>query len=112
MDTPVGAVTKVAVGRTETLVASEGGTSLAPTGGPAAQYLSPEGVAAHLGVPVNTVRDWRRRGLLPPALKLGRLVRWPVKTIDDWAKSRQERSGRRPVNNLQLTGQSFHNGRL
>jgi len=59
-------------------------------------YLSMQGVAEFVSVPLETVRGWRKRGILPPACKLGKHVRWPRETIERWARERQERRpGRR-----------------
>jgi len=59
------------------------------------EYLSPEGVAQHLGVTVHAVRAWRKRGMLPPACKFGKLVRWIRGDIDKWAVDKKERVERR-----------------
>jgi len=74
-------------------------------------YLSVEDVAAHLGVKVGTVRAWRERGVLPPANKFGKLVRWPRQDIEAWARQHQEHVGRRRSGPVELKCQSFHEGR-
>jgi excisionase family DNA binding protein len=58
-------------------------------------YLDVPGLAAYLRVSVNTIRHWRKRGILPPACKLGRLVRWPRVAIDQWAAARNEATRKR-----------------
>jgi excisionase family DNA binding protein len=48
-----------------------------PTPGPDDEVLiDAAGVAALLGVSIDTVLRMRDRGKLPPAVRLGRLVRW------------------------------------
>ena len=66
-----------------------------PGGAVEGEYLSPEGVAQHLGVTVHAVRAWRKRGMLPPACKFGKLVRWVRGDIDKWAVDKKERVERR-----------------
>lgn len=58
-------------------------------------YLDVPGLAGYLRVSVNTIRHWRKRGMLPPACKLGRLVRWPRPAIDQWAAGRMEATRKR-----------------
>ena len=54
------------------------------------EYLSPSALADYLGVPLNTIRGWRKRALLPPAFKMGKTIRWSRKGIDDWIKEHRE----------------------
>ena len=59
------------------------------------EYLSPEGLARHLGVTVHAIRAWRKRGKLPPACKFGKLVRWVRGDIDKWVIEKKEKLARR-----------------
>lgn len=43
---------------------------------PAEKLMSDETLADHLGVPVSTVRGWRARNVGPPAVKVGKHVRY------------------------------------
>lgn len=52
-------------------------------------------IAAMLGVPRNTVAQWRKRGALPqPDAELAAGPVWERAAIEQWAKGR-ERAGRR-----------------
>ncbi len=51
------------------------------------RYLSPLEVAQHLGVQVETVRDWIRRGELR-AVRLGRLLRVRREDLEAWLSQR------------------------
>lgn len=46
-------------------------------------------VSAFLGVPVGTLYQWRVRGLGPPAMRLGRHLRFDPNAVRVWARSRQ-----------------------
>jgi len=48
-----------------------------------ADLLTPDEVAALLAVPVSTVRDWARRGVLP-SRKLGRHRRFLRAEVERW----------------------------
>jgi excisionase family DNA binding protein len=50
-----------------------------------ADLMTPDEVAALLAVPVSTVRDWARRGLIP-SRKLGRHRRFLRSEIDGWIR--------------------------
>jgi excisionase family DNA binding protein len=45
---------------------------------------SPTEVAAHLGVPVKTLYQWKYRGTGPAALKVGRHLRYRWHDVDAW----------------------------
>lgn len=65
-------------------------------------YLSMADMATYLGVTISTVRAWRKRGLLPPAYKFGRLVRWSRATIDQWVAARAEETRKRRAIDVRL----------
>lgn len=50
-------------------------------------------LAAHLGVPLATVRKWRHLGIGPPVIKLGRLVRYRPSEVDAWVDRHAETAG-------------------
>jgi len=54
-----------------------------PTGLTRAELMTPDEVAVLLAVPVSTVRDWARRGLIP-SRKLGRHRRFLRSEIETW----------------------------
>ena len=49
-----------------------------------AEFMSPEGLADYLGLPVRTVYSWRHRGSGPRGIKVGRHVRYRRTDVDDW----------------------------
>jgi excisionase family DNA binding protein len=50
--------------------------------------LSPTDVAAYLGVPVKTLYAWRYRREGPPALRVGRYVRYRRGDLEEWVRQR------------------------
>jgi excisionase family DNA binding protein len=54
-----------------------------PGGLTRAELMTPDEVAVLLAVPVSTVRDWARRGLIP-SRKLGRHRRFLRSEIENW----------------------------
>ena len=49
--------------------------------------------ADYLQVAVGTLRRWRAEGSGPPALRVGRNVRYRRSDIDGWLQREQERKG-------------------
>jgi excisionase family DNA binding protein len=45
---------------------------------------SPEELSEYLGVPVNTLYQWRHRGIGPKALKVGRHLRYRWADVEEW----------------------------
>jgi excisionase family DNA binding protein len=50
--------------------------------------LSPEALAAFLGVPLGTVYQWNSRGGGPDRIKVGKHVRYRVADIEAWLDRR------------------------
>jgi predicted DNA-binding transcriptional regulator AlpA len=48
------------------------------------EMLKPGEAAAMLRVHVNTLAEWRRRGQGPPAITVGRTVRYPLAAVRAW----------------------------
>jgi excisionase family DNA binding protein len=46
--------------------------------------LSPEDVAAILGVPKSTLYAWRYRGEGPPSLRVGKHIRYRREDVREW----------------------------
>ena len=46
--------------------------------------------AAHIGVSSKTLRNWRFRGIAPPAVKLNGAVRYRRSDLDRWVEARVE----------------------
>ncbi|MDO3167207.1 helix-turn-helix domain-containing protein [Mycobacteroides abscessus subsp. abscessus] len=56
--------------------------------------FSPDELAAHLGVPVRTLAEWRYRGGGPRFVKVGRHVRYRHEDVDAWmAAHTRQRTG-------------------
>lgn len=62
-----------------------------PTRPPGA-LLDVNDVATRLNVPVKTVYDWRSRPVPygPPAMKVGRYLRWKPEAVDRWLEAQNE----------------------
>ena len=50
--------------------------------------LSASEVAAYLGVPIKTLYRWRYRREGPPALRVGRHIRYRRTDLEDWVNHR------------------------
>lgn len=48
------------------------------------KLLSVEEVADYLGVPVNTLYQWRHKGTGPTAFRVGRFLRYDPAQVRDW----------------------------
>jgi len=46
--------------------------------------------AFHIGVASKTLRNWRARGIAPPAVKLNGAVRYRRSDLDRWVNARRE----------------------
>jgi excisionase family DNA binding protein len=49
-----------------------------------------EELAEYLGVPVQTIYDWRLSGRAPRAYKFGKHLRFAVSDITEWLEQRHE----------------------
>ena len=54
------------------------------------RLLTPEEVSEHLRVPVDTLYAWRYRGVGPPALRIGRHLRYPDDGLAWWLAEQAE----------------------
>lgn len=52
--------------------------------------LSPTQVAEHLGVPVKTLYRWRQDSYGPPAIRIGRHLRYRAADLEEFITSRFE----------------------
>jgi excisionase family DNA binding protein len=52
------------------------------------RYVGPKELSEHLGLAIATVYDWIYRKKIPH-YKMGRLVRFDLKEIDEWARERR-----------------------
>jgi excisionase family DNA binding protein len=48
------------------------------------RYLTPNEVAHLLGVPVDTLYQWRYRGTGPPSFRVGRHLRYDPEAVAQW----------------------------
>ena len=48
------------------------------------RLLTPEEVSAYLSIPVNTLYAWRYRSVGPPAIRIGRHLRYPEPDLIAW----------------------------
>ena len=51
--------------------------------------MSPEDVAAYLGVPLKTVYEWRAKSYGPPFSKIGKHLRARRSAVDSWVDAQQ-----------------------
>ena len=56
------------------------------------ELLTPAEVATWLQVPLSTLRIWRHRREGPPAVKVGRLLRYSRRDLETWLESRRQES--------------------
>ncbi len=54
------------------------------------EFLSPAELAEWLGVPRSTIYEWRYSGTGPPAVKLGRHVRFRMVNVLAWLDERAQ----------------------
>ncbi len=52
--------------------------------------MSVEDLAEYLGVPVQTIYDWRVAGTAPRAFKFGKRLKFAVADVRDWLAAHQE----------------------
>lgn len=52
-----------------------------------------DGLAAYLNVPKETIYRWRRTRFGPPAVKLGKYLRWRPEDVDAWITDQQQAAG-------------------
>lgn len=55
-------------------------------------FLSNEQLAERYGVPLATVRKWRHERTGPPAVKVGRHVRYRLADVEAWEAAHQDGS--------------------
>jgi excisionase family DNA binding protein len=51
-----------------------------------------EELAEYLGVPVQTIYDWRVAGTAPRAFKFGKRLKFAVSDVQSWLRAHQEAS--------------------
>lgn len=68
----------------------DGGVQVPEKNGAADRLLSAEEVSQKLGVPVSTLYIWRHRKTGPPALRVGRYLRYRPGSLDRWIESLED----------------------
>jgi excisionase family DNA binding protein len=58
--------------------------------GPNSPLLSPDELAALLGVPLPTIYRWRSRQQGPVGFRIGRHVRYSLEDVHEWLESRRD----------------------
>jgi predicted DNA-binding transcriptional regulator AlpA len=53
-------------------------------------------VAEFLGVPVKTVYMWRYQRTGPPAVRVGRFLKYRPSAVEQWLEDREREDARRP----------------
>jgi excisionase family DNA binding protein len=48
------------------------------------KLMTAEEVAEYLGIPINTLYQWRHKGCGPPAYRVGRHLRYDPKAVHAW----------------------------
>lgn len=56
--------------------------------------LTPDQLSDYLGVPVRTLYRWRTHGEGPPAIRMGRHLRYRSTAVEQWLEDRETNSSR------------------
>lgn len=57
------------------------------------RLLTPEEVAAFLGIPVKTLYQWRYKGVGPHGVRIGRHVRYRQREVEAWLQQLSDPAG-------------------
>jgi excisionase family DNA binding protein len=60
----------------------------------AAQLRDPQYVADYLGIPVQTIYQWRTKGAGPRGIRVGRHLRYRQEDIDAWVEQNLDQRDR------------------
>jgi excisionase family DNA binding protein len=52
--------------------------------------LDPDQLAAYLKIPKRSIYGWRVKGIGPPAIKVGKYLRWQRADVDEWLRQQRE----------------------
>jgi excisionase family DNA binding protein len=50
-------------------------------------------LSSYLGIPVATLYKWRQQEAGPPAIRLGKHIRYRPEAVKDWLRSQEEPDG-------------------
>ena len=53
-----------------------------------ALYLTEKKTSDRIAVSKSVLRKWRREGVGPPYVKLGRMIRYPLRNLEIWMNNR------------------------
>ena len=56
---------------------------------------TPATLSRYLGIPVATLYQWRQRDEGPPAVRLGKHLRYRPEAVKEWLRSQEEPDGKR-----------------
>jgi|6_EtaG_2_1085325.scaffolds.fasta_scaffold453371_2 excisionase family DNA binding protein len=48
------------------------------------EMMNPEQVASLLAIRKDTVYRWNRSGMMPEAIKIGKILRWQRNDVEEW----------------------------
>lgn len=54
------------------------------------RYLTPDDIAALLGVPLETVYQWRKKRTGPPGFRIGKHLRYDPEAVHGWITERMQ----------------------
>ena len=54
---------------------------------------TPAALSRYLGIPVATLYQWRQRDEGPPAIRLGKHLRYRAEAVREWLRSQEEPNG-------------------
>jgi predicted DNA-binding transcriptional regulator AlpA len=54
---------------------------------------TPAALSRYLGIPVATLYQWRQRDEGPPAIRLGKHLRYRPEAVREWLRSQEEPDG-------------------
>ena len=70
-------------------------------------YISIKQLAHRYDRPIETIRTWRKRELLPPAYRFGGMLYWLRTDIERWEKTRLERLATAPIGHVKSIQRSL-----
>jgi excisionase family DNA binding protein len=63
------------------------------TGDDVDRLWTPATLSRYLSIPVATLYQWRQKEIGPPAVRLGKHIRYRPEAVQDWLRSQEEPNG-------------------